>query len=168
MLRNLRHRCDATKFNVEYKHNTRTYGYEFQHHDPFFLIDKLSTVFNVSCATEEVDINVLEQNAGASYTFMDNHGGHKFSLGRIYRTNSIVAEKASARLLSEEILVSAKNFVSYTYTHDGRDDPFATRTGSLLELTNEIAFGDVMFDKIGLSYKKWFPLWSAMALQLHV
>lgn len=100
-----------------------------------------------------------------SYTFNDKTGKHKLSLGHVRRSNEIFAERASSKLINEEIPVSGKNFATYIFTRDTRDDEMMPQFGSYLELTNELAFGDVLFDKIGAKLSHWFPVFSG-ALQL--
>jgi len=124
IMRNLRKKCDSTKANIDYKPNTRTYGFEITHHDPFFMMDRLETVLSMYTGSEEIDQNIIEHSAGTSYTFSDKAGKHKLSLGHVRRSNEIFAEKASEKLINEEITVSGKNFASYTYTKDTRDDEF--------------------------------------------
>jgi outer membrane protein assembly factor BamA len=134
MFRNLRGKSDLTKLNLEYKHNTRTYGYEFSHSDPFFIMNKLETVLSLYSGSEEIDQNIIEHNLSGTYTFLDKTGKHRLSLGRVLRTNQIIAEKASAKLLADEIPVSAKNHVSYVYHVNETDDNNKPKNGYLLEI----------------------------------
>lgn len=47
---------------------------------------------------------------------------HKFTLGRYTRTNYLTPEHSSSLLLNNEVLVSAKTFISHEYTIDKRDN----------------------------------------------
>jgi outer membrane protein assembly factor BamA len=164
--RNLRRKADRTLFKMEYKPNTKTYGYQLVHNDKFFVLGKWEAIYSFKHGTEELDVNLRENNYAGVFACSPIGGKHKLEIGRTVRTNSIRVENSSLKLINQGLPVNAKNFIAYTLNRDTRDNPQFAQSGSNATITNEFAYGaDNKFHKIDLKYSKYFGLTPSIVLQ---
>ena len=168
-LRNLRSKADQTIVKVEYKPNTRTYGYQFLHHDKLYIPGKWEAIYSFKEGGEELDINLKENNYSGSFILKSFDGTNKIEIGRSVRTNSVRVENSSLKLICDALPVNSKNYLSYTFIKDSRDNHQFPKSGNLLTLTNEFAYGnDNKFHKIDFKLNTYFGLTSALVFQTSI
>lgn len=163
-LRNLRRRCDSTKFKLEYSHTVDSYNYELDHHDRLFIPGKLAALYSLSKTTEEIDTNVLQHKYGGTFNLQTSDQRHSFYLSRYVRTNSIAVEYASRALLNE-LPVNLIYQLGHWYKHSTTDNPSAPTTGYIFSLNNELATGNSVYHKADISYSHYFSLFTDVVLQ---
>lgn len=169
ILRNLRSKADHTAIKIEYKPNSKTYGYQFLHHDRLYLPGKWEAFYSVKQGNEEIDVNLKENNYSGSFCLRSVNGKHRVEVGRSIRTNSVRVENASLAMIKSALPVNAKNYLSYSFLNDSRDNPQTPKSGSYLKFVNEIAYGnDNKFCKVDMKLNSYFGLTSAVVLQTSI
>lgn len=164
--RNLREKADLTNLQVEYKPNTKTYGFELYHLDKLYVPGKWQLYYSIKQGTEEIDVNLKQVSYGGSVGIRTLNGNFRSEIGRFIRTNKINTEFASLQLISEALPVSAKNYILTEFKQNTLDNFQQPSKGSSLTLTSEIACGaDNVYQKLDFKFNKFFGLTTSVVLQ---
>jgi len=111
----------------------------------------------------ELDQNIQEYKTQFTATF--KKGPHAYSFGRAIRTNYIINDVASDNLIKNELLSSGKTFAKYAYTIDTLNSKLSPTQGTKFVLSDEIAIGDVRFNKFEVNFDGFMKLLPSVALQ---
>lgn len=164
--RNLREKADLTNIQVEYKPNTKTYGFELYHLDKLYIPGKWQLYYSLKQGTEEIDTNLKQVSYGGSIGIRSLKGHLRSELGRFIRTNKINTEFASLQLINEGIPVTAKNYLLTEWKWNTLNNFQQPSSGASLTLTNELAYGaDNVYQKFDFKLSKYFGLTSSVVLQ---
>lgn len=166
-LRNLRKKADLTSLRLQYRHNTGSKGYAIDHIDQMFRPGKLLANWSFMKTTRELDQNVLEHISGAEFGIQSFDHSHKLDFGRHVRQNLIAVQYASLALL-EELPVSSKNFVAYSYNASSIDNEDEPTQGYSFQLRNEFALGETIFHKCELKASYFRSLIDYITLETSV
>mmetsp|Transcript_6851 Transcript_6851/g.10103 ORF Transcript_6851/g.10103 Transcript_6851/m.10103 type:complete len:428 (+) Transcript_6851:11-1294(+) len=159
VFRNLLYKADQTIFEVDYKYNTGTYGYNFVHTDKLFKPGKLESVFTLQNFTEELDQNLFLDSYGGNFALKTNDEKHTFEVGKYFRFNRIAVENASETLLKEGLAATSKNYFCHNFHLDTTDSLTEPRKGFKLNVLNELAYSeDSRFHKFDLRLHKYLSL----------
>lgn len=166
--RNIREKADLTDLKIEYKPNTRTYGFELLHIDKLFRPGKWENYYSFKQGTEEIDTNFKQNAYSGSIGFRTLKNQLRSEFGRVVRTNKINTDLASLTLINEALPVTAKNFWLSEYKTSTIPSHRPT-SGFSLQASNEFAYGkDNIFQKLDLKISKYFGLSNSIALQTSV
>jgi hypothetical protein len=162
--RNVREKADLTDLKVEYKPNTKTYGFEVIHVDKLFKPGKWENYFSFKQGTEEIDNNFKQNAYSGSIGFRTLNGKFRTELGRTVRTNKINSDLASVNLITEALPVNAKNFLLSEYKISNVSN--LQREGYSFTASNEFAWGkDNIFQKVDFKFSRFFGLTNSIAWQ---
>jgi len=134
-LRNLRKRADLTRSTLEYKPNTGTWGFAWQHTDPLLVPGRWGLLVDFHSRGRQLDSSLKTWEMGQFLVLSNHTKTSSFKLGREVRTNYFSPQS----VLSEALLTHEKYYFSYFYRSDTRNSPLYPSAGSLLEFRAELS-----------------------------
>lgn len=146
--------------------------------EPWFLNRKIRFGFDIYDRLVKYD-DYDSRRTGASVGLgraVSEHGRvdvgytiEKLSISDIADTNEYFTETGASYYFAEEE-DNVSSSMRFTYTHDGRDNPFIPSTGGRLRIYGGVTGGPFGFDtdfyESGISYSRHFPVWRDHVLNL--